>query len=48
MGSAKVKRVKIDTFGRVLIPKKVRELLGLEAGQELELSVEGYRVTLEA
>ena len=47
MDSTKVRRVKLDGFGRVLIPKKIRERLGLETGQELELSVEGHRVTLE-
>ncbi|WP_350180398.1 AbrB/MazE/SpoVT family DNA-binding domain-containing protein [Phaeodactylibacter sp.] len=29
--------VKIDKFGRILIPKKVREELGLKAGQYLEI-----------
>ena len=47
MDTSKPEHVKIDRFGRVLIPKKIRERLGIEAGQELELSVEGRRVTLE-
>jgi AbrB family looped-hinge helix DNA binding protein len=29
--------VKIDKFGRILIPKKVREELGLKPGQYLEI-----------
>lgn len=29
--------VTIDKFGRILIPKKVREMLGLKPGQVLEL-----------
>jgi AbrB family looped-hinge helix DNA binding protein len=29
---------KIDKFGRLLIPKKLREAMGLEAGKEVELS----------
>ena len=40
MASTKVS-VKVDDFGRVLIPKRVRGRLGLEAGQELALSLEG-------
>jgi AbrB family looped-hinge helix DNA binding protein len=40
-------RVKIDRFGRVLIPKKVRDRLGLGAGEEMALGVEGDRLILE-
>ena len=47
MDTSKTEQVKIDRFGRVLIPKKVRERLGIEVGQAFELSVEGQRVTLE-
>ena len=47
MDTFKTERVKIDRFGRVLIPKKVRERLGTEVGQAFELSVEGQRVMLE-
>lgn len=39
--------VKIDRFGRVLIPKSVRDRLGVEAGQEFELAVEGRALILE-
>ena len=44
---ASMDTVKIDRFGRVLIPKKVRKRLGLEAGQAFQLTVEGGKVTLE-
>lgn len=39
--------VKIDRFGRVLIPKNVRDRLGVAAGQEFELAVEGRALILE-
>jgi AbrB family looped-hinge helix DNA binding protein len=42
-----VDRVKIDRFGRVLIPKKVRDRLGPSAGEEMALAVEGDRLILE-
>lgn len=32
--------VKIDKFGRILIPKEIRTRLGLRAGQVFELAVE--------
>jgi AbrB family looped-hinge helix DNA binding protein len=38
--------VSIDKFGRVLIPKKVREQLALQAGGALELSVEAGKLIL--
>lgn len=31
--------VKLDKFGRIVIPKEIREWLGLEAGMELHLDV---------
>lgn len=40
-------RVKIDRFGRVLIPKKVRDRLGLETDDEISLEVEGEKLILE-
>ena len=36
----------LDRFGRVLIPKKLREGLGLEQGDALELQLEGGKLTL--
>lgn len=37
----------MDRFGRVLIPKKVRSRLGLVAGEEMALAVEGDKIVLE-
>lgn len=37
---------KIDNFGRVVIPKAIRDNLGLEPGTEVALSEEGGGVTL--
>lgn len=38
--------VKIDQYGRILVPKEVRDRLGLVAGRKLELEVgpEGLRL----
>lgn len=33
-------KVKIDKFGRVLIPKKIREAKGYESGMELNIVME--------
>jgi AbrB family looped-hinge helix DNA binding protein len=32
--------VKIDDYGRIVIPKEVRECLGIESGNTLTVSVE--------
>ena len=34
--------VTIDEFGRILIPKKIREAIGLKPGQALELMIDRY------
>ena len=39
--------VTIDKFGRILIPKKIREMLGLEPGQVLEVLVDRYNRKLD-
>lgn len=39
--------VTIDKFGRILIPKKIREALGLKPGQILEILVDKYTRTLD-
>lgn len=39
--------VTMDRFGRILIPKKVRDRLGLTAGQELALDIENGKLMLE-
>jgi AbrB family looped-hinge helix DNA binding protein len=36
----------LDKFGRVLIPKKLREHLGLEPHDVLEVALEGGKLTL--
>lgn len=39
-------RLKIDRAGRLVIPKPIREQLGLEAGAELEMEQSGDRIAL--
>lgn len=39
--------VRIDRKGRVLIPKHVREVLGIDEGSTLKLRVEEGRIVLE-
>ena len=39
--------VTIDNFGRILIPKNIRKLLGLEPGQKLELIANTESSTLD-
>lgn len=41
-------RTTIDKAGRIVVPKPLREELGLEAGQELELSARDGRLEVEA
>lgn len=38
---------RIDDLGRIVIPQNIREIVGIEAGTPLEISVEGARVCLE-
>ncbi len=41
-------KVTIDKAGRLVVPKSLREVLGLRGGEELEISVrEGGRLELE-
>ena len=42
-----MKTVAIDPFGRVLIPKLLRDQLNLQKGQELTLHVEAGKLVLE-
>ena len=37
---------KLDQFGRVVIPKPIRDGLGLDAGAELEIAKEGESIIL--
>ena len=38
---------KIDLLGRVVIPKDVRNELGLEAGVEVDVGISGASVTIQ-
>jgi AbrB family looped-hinge helix DNA binding protein len=40
-------RIRVDRFGRVTIPKKVRDKLGLEPGTVLEVQQQGGSVLLK-
>ena len=37
---------KVDDLGRVVIPAAIRRALGLEVGEEVEVSLEGERVVI--
>ena len=39
--------VTIDKFGRILIPKKIRQLLGIQPGQTLELIADEETKTID-
>lgn len=40
-------RVAMDRAGRIVLPKRIRDALGLEPGVEFEASAEDGRVVLE-
>ena len=40
-------KLNIDKFGRILIPKPLRERLGLSAGTELEVDIQDQTLQLE-
>jgi AbrB family looped-hinge helix DNA binding protein len=40
-------RARVDSKGRVLIPKSLRELAGIREGDEVLVSVEGGKVVIE-
>lgn len=40
-------RTTIDKAGRVVIPKPIREALGLDAGTELDIEIDGVAIRLE-
>lgn len=39
---------KVDELGRVVIPKEVRKTQGWEAGQPLEMFMEGNKIVMQA
>ncbi len=43
----KMEKVRLEKQGRVLIPKKVRERLGLRVGEELAVNVENEEIVLK-
>jgi AbrB family looped-hinge helix DNA binding protein len=40
-------RTTIDAAGRIVVPKRLREELGLQPGQELDLEVKDGRLQIE-
>ncbi len=40
-------RVRVDSKGRIVLPKKFRDALGIREGDELVLVLEGGRVIIE-
>ena len=46
MGCVKM-RVRVSSRGRIVIPKRVRESLGIRKGSVLNLRVEGKKIILE-
>jgi AbrB family looped-hinge helix DNA binding protein len=45
---ANMELLKIDKFGRVLLPKKVRDALGVSEGETLEANLSKGKLVLEA
>lgn len=41
------KTLQIDTAGRVVLPKTVRDIFGLKAGDELRLDIDEHGIRLE-
>lgn len=37
--------VTLDKFGRILIPKRLRKILGIKSGQKLELRITGKGIS---
>ena len=42
----KLAKVKIDKFGRILIPKEIRNSLGIKEGTELEIEVKDEKILI--
>jgi transcriptional pleiotropic regulator of transition state genes len=43
----KLAKVKIDRFGRILIPKRIRESLGIRENSELEIEIEDEKILIK-
>lgn len=39
--------IKIDSVGRILIPKPIRKMLGLEADTEIKIEIIGKKIIIE-
>jgi AbrB family looped-hinge helix DNA binding protein len=47
LGSVRPMRVTVDRVGRIVIPKRLRDALGIGAGTRLELVADGAGLRLE-
>lgn len=43
----KMEKIRLEKQGRVLIPKKIRDQLGLRSGEEMAISVENREIVLK-
>ena len=43
----KMAKVILEKQGRILIPKKIREKIGLRSGEEINLQIEGDKLVLK-
>jgi transcriptional pleiotropic regulator of transition state genes len=44
----KLAKVRIDRFGRILIPKRIRENLGIEENTELEIEIRDEKILIKS
>lgn len=43
----KIGQVEIDKAGRLVLPKQIRDLCQIQAGEKLDIYLEGTRITLQ-